>query len=102
MPRQVVNIVNESFLYNKSPYFLYKCLVIMTSNIKQTTLPSKYNERVPVPSINIGISIPLKRDNFRFSSSYVILKVPQFWQTGFKAGDLSDLRVENRQIYSIC
>ena len=52
MPRQVVNIVNESFLYNKSPYFLYKCLVIMTSNIKQTTLPSKYNERVPVPSIN--------------------------------------------------
>ena len=52
MPRQVVNIVNESFLYNKSPYFLYKCLVIMTSNIKQTTLPSKHNERVPVPSIN--------------------------------------------------
>ena len=77
MPRQVVNIVNDSSLYNKSPYFLYKCLVIMTSNIKQTTLPSKYNERVPVPSIN-NWDFNLNRDNFRFSSGYVILKVPQF------------------------
>ena len=49
----------------------------MTSNIKQTTLPSKYNERVPVPSIN-NWDFNLNRDNFRFSSGYVILKVPQF------------------------